>query len=488
MDRRKTVLVSSGLLAFVGMVSAQTSGGADVFAMLDGFVPMQISSGQDFLIQLLIPFMIIFASTRFVVAGAANRALGEESSSSRHSSGGMGGYMMKAGKSMSTWVAVATALTAVYMFGGVITIVTLVFVVLGLAWGILQTFYFTTSSAISGGKDLVSGSSNDSSEGVSPEKVKSMMDDKIGQLKSELEEINAEEQDEKQKEDQTEEEEEEGANPDRVEDEIEAEEKQLMDIVRKLETVERQLAEFEGEIENLEETEFRQLQGEDNDLHNIEDFEQRFDSQLSGIIQDAQRGNIDEEEMDDIKHIFGQEISYLQQLRQDLVDEHQLYEDTRMIIHGLALCQKEIVPLIEEDIHNAEALVEELEDEENKAEVLSQKYGAREIFEEIKEDESETANIETEIKNKVVERMQDIESRLNEEIEQAQQLRSYDQEELNTIIEIVQELDVEERKLAELRKRFGRSEPQFEDEITTIMNYIEEIESQARKLSSEHQA
>ena len=83
--------------------------------------------------------------------------------------------------------------------------------------------------------------------------------------------------------------------------------------------------------------------------------------------------------------------------------------------------------------------------------------------------------------------MHEIENRLDDEIERAQQLRNYDQQEFNEIVEIVQNLDTEESKMDKLGNMFG-GQPQFEKEVDTIIELIEEVESMAQQLSSEHQA
>jgi len=479
MVNRKRTLLSAAFLFLLPLSAAQS--GNQFFQLFSGYVGVPITNGQEFILRVLAPFIFVFAVTRFVAKGAFKNALDNS---------GLGGEV---GKRAPTLVGIAVAGITIIMFGSVMLWVIVLFALLGVLWFAATSLgYVGRSTGATGlaksAASKVSGSGSSSgSGGVSPDQVSEMLDDRIGQLKSELSSIDDEEQDEKEKEDQTEQEEEEGANPDQVEDEIESEEAELMDIVKKLETVEEQLSAFEEDIADIEEQELSQAEAEEEDLGNIEDFEHRFNQQLSDFIQQAQQGKISEEDMEEVKRIFSQEIKFLRMLESDLSREKEIYEVTEEVIQGLQEMQAEIEPHFESEIHRAETLVEELEDEEQKAEALSQKYGAREIFNELEQDESETAEIENEIKKQVVQKMQELENGLDEEIERAQKLRNYDQQEFNEIIEIVQNLDTEESKMDKLRSMFS-GDPQFEDEVDEIIGLIEEVESMASQLSSEHEA
>lgn len=479
MVNKKRVLFSTAFLFLLPLSAAQS--GNQFFQLFSGYVGVPITNGQQFILRVLAPFIFVFAITRFVANGAFKNALDNS---------GLGGEV---GKRAPTLVGIAVAGITMIMFGSVMLWVILIFAILGVLWfaatslGYVGRSTGATGLAKSAASKVGSSSSSSSSGGVSPEKVGNMLDERIGQLKSELSSIDDEEQDEKQKEDQTEQEEEEGANPDQVEDEIESEEAELMDIVQKLETVEGQLADFESDIAQIEDQEISQAQAEDEDLGNIEDFGYRFNEYLTNTIQRAKQGKISEDEMEEMRNRFNTEVKFLRQLESDLDREREIHEVTEEAIQGLKELQQEIEPHFESEIHRAESLVEELEDEEQKAEALSQKYGAREIFEEIEQDESETADIEAEIKNQVVQKMQELEDQLDEEIQRAKQLRNYDQQEFNEIIEVVQNLDTEESRLNKMKGMFG-NDPQFQEEIDEIIRLIEDIEEMTQQLSSEHQA
>ena len=479
MPTRKRSLLLALFLFLIPLSAAQS--GNQFFQLFSGYVGVPITNGQQFVLRVLAPFIFVFAITRFLAKGAFNNALNNS---------GLGGEV---GKRAPTLVGIAVAGIVMIMFGSVILPVIIIFAILGLLWfGATSLGYAGRSTGATGlaksaaSKVSGSGSSGSGSDGVSPEEVDEMVGDRINELKGELSSIDDEEQDEKQKEDQTEQEEEEGANPGQVEDEIESEEAELMDIVQKLETVEGQLSEFEQQIESIENQELEEMEDTEQVLHDVDNFQSKFDSWLGETIEKAQRGQIGEEELEEVQEMFGEELRLLDLCISDLQTMHRVHENVEEIVSALQELQQEIEPHAESTIQKAEALVEELEDEEQKAETLAQKYGAREIFEEIEHDESETEEIESEIRNQVVGKMQELESRLQEEINRAKELRKHDQEELNEIINIVQELDVEEKKAGKLSGLFRN--PQFEEEIDQVIDKIDRIEEMAQQLSSEHEA
>ncbi|QKQ98879.1 hypothetical protein GKQ38_05150 [Candidatus Nanohaloarchaea archaeon] len=485
MPSKKSILFSTVFLSLIPLSAAQS--GNQFFTLFSGYVGMPVTNGQQFIMYVLAPFLFVFAISRFIAKGALMNAM---------ESSGLGGEV---GKRAPTLIGVATAGIMMILFGGVLLWLIVIFAILGAGWFLLgSTKYAADSTGVTGGLKkgasavsdrMGSGSSSSGdSSGVTAEKVSDMLDDRIDQLKSELSSIDDEEQDEKQKEDQTEQEEEEGQNPDQVEDEIESEEAELMDIVKKLETVEEQLNGLESDIDSIEELELDEVQRDMSKLNDVESVEQQVNEDLQDMIQRAKAGRVDEEVLEEFASNMAEWEDYLRELRHDMAHEHNIHQSVDKILEDLRE-MRDVLDFAESDIHKAETLVNELEDEEQKAEALSQKYGAREIFEEIEQDESETSDIESEIRNKVVERYQELQQGIEDEIERAEELKEYDEQEFDEILDIVQGLDQEEGALSNLRNRFSNGpHEEYEQELEDIIEHIEEIESMARQLSSEHQA
>jgi len=467
---------------FLLPLSAAQSGN-QFFQLFSGYVGVPITNGQQFILRVLAPFIFIFAISRFVAKGAFKQALDNS---------GLGGSV---GKRAPTLIGLAVAGIMMILFGSVILWVIVIFAIMGALWFLIAgTGYAAKSSGASGAIKSAasrvsrSSSSGSDSGGVSADQVGEMLDDRIGQLKSELSSIDDEEQDEKQKEDQTEEEEEEGANPDQIEDEIESEEAELMDIVQKLETVEEQLDGLENDVDSIEQNELDEMQRNMSKLNDINHVEGQMKGTLNNFIQAAKSGRVGEDAMEEFADDMANWDRYVWELKEDIRHEKDIHEAIDKLLSDLQE-MKDILDFAESDIHKAESLVNELEDEEKKAEALSQKYGAREIFEEIEKDESETEDIESEIRRQVVSRFQELNQRIDEEMERARQLKEYDDEEYGEIIDIVKDLDQEEGTLNSLISRFNDGpHDEYAEELDNIREHIDQIEEMARQLSSEHEA
>ena len=468
---------------FLLPLSAAQSGN-QFFQLFSGYVGVPITNGQQFILRVLAPFVFIFAISRFVAKGAFKQALDNS---------GLGGSV---GKRAPTLIGLAVAGIMMILFGSVILWVIVIFAIMGALWFLIAgTGYAARSSGASGAIKSAasrvsrSSSSGSDSGGVSADEVEDMIGTKVDELKSEMSEIDGEEQDEKEKEDQTEREEEEGASPGQVEDEIEHEEAELADIVSKLEDVEQGLKSIEDDVEAFEEEELSELREESQDLDNVKQFEDRFLDQIRHVYKSAQNGGLTPEEFEEVQEHVQDQLNYLQTFRNDLEQEHQVHQATEALINELQALKNKIVPHTEEEIQKAETLTEELEDEEKKAETLTQKYGSRDIFEDLQADENETADIEREIRNTVVERMQALEGRLQDQIDRLQEIRQYDEQDWSEIVEIVQELDTVEQDSGRLAGILNRNQSdEFMSKISEMNEHIERIEEMARQLSSEHEA